>query len=106
MKKITLHLGLDVHKETITIATAEGRRSGEVRVYGTISNDLHAIEPKPRERRRWTDRVSARRVPKRDRRHQPIRDLPRPHRHYSHDGRRDNAVSDFGLFISCGVRMN
>ncbi|HEY5894612.1 MAG TPA: hypothetical protein VIT91_15425 [Chthoniobacterales bacterium] len=44
MKKNTLHLGLDVHKETITIATAEGRRSGEVRVHGTISNDLHAIE--------------------------------------------------------------
>jgi transposase len=43
--KNTLHLGLDVHKELITIATAAaGHRHGEVRVYGTITNDLHALE--------------------------------------------------------------
>lgn len=44
MKKTTLHLGLDVHKESITIATAEGGRNGEVSVHSTISNNLHAIE--------------------------------------------------------------
>ena len=38
----TLYLGLDVHKDSITIAIAG--RKGEVRLYGAISNDLHAIE--------------------------------------------------------------
>jgi transposase len=42
--KITLYLGLDVHKDSITIAIAMGGRNGEVRLYGTISNDLHAVE--------------------------------------------------------------
>jgi len=44
MKKTTLHLGLDVYKESITLALAEGRRNGEVRVHSTITNDLHALE--------------------------------------------------------------
>jgi transposase len=44
MKKTTLYLGLDVHKDSVAIAIAEGGRGGEVRFYGTISNDLHAIE--------------------------------------------------------------
>ena len=44
MKAITLYLGLDVHKDSITIATAEPGRQGEVRLYGTITHDLHALE--------------------------------------------------------------
>jgi transposase len=43
MKK-KLYLGLDVHKDWITIAIAMGERNGEVRVYGKISNDLQALE--------------------------------------------------------------
>ncbi len=42
--KIKLYLGLDVHKDSITIAIAMGGRNGEVRLYGTISNDLQALE--------------------------------------------------------------
>jgi transposase len=42
--KNTLYLGLDVHKDSITIAIAMGGRNGEVRLYGAISNDLHALE--------------------------------------------------------------
>ena len=38
------YVGLDVHKDTITIAVAETGRTGEVRAYGTISSDLHAVE--------------------------------------------------------------
>ncbi len=42
--KMKLYLGLDVHHESITVAIAEGGRNGEVRLHGTISNDLHALE--------------------------------------------------------------
>jgi len=44
MKAITLYIGLDVHKDSITIAIAEPGRQGEIRLYGTITNDLHALE--------------------------------------------------------------
>ena len=37
-------MGLDVHKDTTVIAVAEAGRSGEVRLYGTISSDLSALE--------------------------------------------------------------
>ncbi len=44
MKTTDKYIGLDVHKDTIVIAIAEGRRLGEVRQYGKISNDLHSLE--------------------------------------------------------------
>lgn len=44
MQTNTLYLGLDVHKDSITIAIAEGGLKGEIRVHGTITNDLHALE--------------------------------------------------------------
>lgn len=44
MKETEIYIGLDVHKETITAAVAEGGRAGEVRQAGTITNDLHALE--------------------------------------------------------------
>ncbi len=44
MKGINKYVGLDVHKDTTVIAVTEGHREGEVRLYGTISSDLHAVE--------------------------------------------------------------
>jgi transposase len=38
------YVGLDVHKDTTVVAVAEGGRDGEVRLYGTVSSDLHALE--------------------------------------------------------------
>jgi len=43
MKQELLFVGLDVHAKNITIALAEGG-GGEARLYGTIPNDLHALE--------------------------------------------------------------
>lgn len=43
MKKKLLFVGLDVHAQNIGIALAEGA-GGEARTYGTIPNDLHALE--------------------------------------------------------------
>jgi hypothetical protein len=43
MKKELLFIGLDVHAKNITIALAEGG-GGEACLYGTIANDLHALE--------------------------------------------------------------
>jgi hypothetical protein len=44
MKTINKYVGLDVHKDTTTIAIAESGRTGEVRLYGRISSDLAALE--------------------------------------------------------------
>ena len=40
-----LFVALDVHKESISIGEAEDGRTGEVRSYGRIPHDLHALEP-------------------------------------------------------------
>jgi transposase len=42
MKQYHKYVGLDVHKDRNEVAIAES--SGEVRLYGSISNDLHALE--------------------------------------------------------------
>ena len=44
MKVIKLYLGLDVHKDSITIAIAEAERNGEIRLFGSVSNDLGRLE--------------------------------------------------------------
>ena len=43
MKKNIKYVGLDVHKETIVIAIADGNRQGEIRLYGTIPHTLNAV---------------------------------------------------------------
>ncbi len=50
MKK-ELYLGLDVHKDSVAVALAEGGRTGEVRDYGAITNDPLWL-PRESERRR------------------------------------------------------
>ena len=44
MQKIIKYVGLDVHKDSITIAIADQGRDGNVRVYGKITNDLKQID--------------------------------------------------------------
>jgi transposase len=44
MKKTVKYVGLDVHKDSITIAVADEGRDGNVRVYGKIHNDLGQID--------------------------------------------------------------
>jgi len=44
VKKIVKYVGLDVHKDSITITIADEGRDGNVRVYGKIHNDLGQID--------------------------------------------------------------
>src|SRR3974377_212725 len=44
MKVITLYIGLDVHKDSLTIAVAEPGPKGEIRLFGKISNDLGRLQ--------------------------------------------------------------
>ena len=43
-KHATLFVGLDVHKDSITIAVAQGEPKGELRLFGTITNSIQALE--------------------------------------------------------------
>ena len=40
----TKFIGLDVHKDSITIAIADGDRNDEVRLYGTIENTTQSLD--------------------------------------------------------------
>ncbi|HWT83562.1 MAG TPA: IS110 family transposase [Candidatus Methylomirabilis sp.] len=44
MQPIILYLGLDVHKDSITIAVAQPGPKGEIRLFGSITNDLGRLE--------------------------------------------------------------
>ena len=44
MQSIELHLGLDVHKDSITVAIAQDGPKGEVRVFGSVANSVQALE--------------------------------------------------------------
>ncbi len=44
MKQQHKYIGLDVHKDRNEVAVAENGKQGEVRLYGSISNDLHSLE--------------------------------------------------------------
>ena len=41
--KIHKYVGLDVHQDETIVAVADGVRSGEVRLYATISSDLRTV---------------------------------------------------------------
>jgi len=43
MNECITYIGLDVHKDTISVALAEGSMRGEVREYGRISNTPAAL---------------------------------------------------------------
>ena len=37
-------IGMDVHKKTITVAIADDGRNGQVRSYGTLANNINALD--------------------------------------------------------------
>ncbi len=44
MRENTIFVGLDVHKNSISVALADAGRDGDVRSYGTIGGDLESVE--------------------------------------------------------------
>lgn len=44
MRKSIMYVGMDQHKESIEIATADEGRDGEVRRYGRIDGELHSLD--------------------------------------------------------------
>src|SRR5512137_1595476 len=44
MRHRSMFVGLDVHRDSIDVALAEEGRTGEVRHYGVIPSDGHALE--------------------------------------------------------------
>ena len=44
MKKNSMHVGLDVHKDSIEIALADAGREGEVRRFGQVGGDMAALD--------------------------------------------------------------
>ncbi len=44
MKQLITYIGLDVHKETIAVALAEGGKRSEVRECGKIANTATAVK--------------------------------------------------------------
>src|SRR5512143_3279314 len=52
MKHSIIFCGLDVHKDSITIALADGGRNGEIRSHGTISSDMASLDKAIRKFRR------------------------------------------------------
>jgi len=45
MTDLTLFVGLDVHKKTISVAMVEGAAGAAVRFYGTIANTPDSVRP-------------------------------------------------------------
>ena len=42
MSRSIIHVGLDVHAQSITVAIAEA--GAEVRLHGSLSSDLHSVD--------------------------------------------------------------
>ena len=47
METVTTYVGLDVHKETISVAVAESGDRGQARYFGKIANNGQALSERP-----------------------------------------------------------